>query len=231
MSITVQTLYDQTCFVLLEPGGLRLGLFSQAQFLEILGVVLLDFSQRAALYKKIFTTTVNAGIPEFTVPDDVIRPELCFLSGRIIEKVTEADLTQGHFEWRRQWGPLRQWHEDNLAPKRIEVFPKPDFDGVNYPGDPPPIGVYGDFFPGDHNLTIVGPAAPSKLTWSIGDTLDGIPDSFSHYLIYGVLEQVFSAEGETRDEQRALYCRTRWLEGLSLAEAIAIEELLEMDDE
>jgi hypothetical protein len=60
--------------------------------------------------------------------------------------------------------------------------------------------------------------------------LQCVPDSFSHYLVYGVLEQVFSADSECRDLQRAAYCRARWLEAMSLADSIAREELLEDDD-
>ena len=231
MSVTVRTLYVQFCYVMLEDLGLSLGLVNQQQFLDILGVVILDFSQRAGLYKNIFTEMIDAGVQVYTVPDDVMKPELCFVGGRIIEKVTEPDLMTGHFEWRRQWGPPQQWHEDNLAPKRLELFPKPVANGANYPGTGPIIGKYGDFYPADQNLTIVGPAAPDQTTWALGDPLQCVPDSFSHYLIYGVLEQVFSAEGETKDNQRAAYCRARFQEGIQLADSIAHEELLEEEQD
>jgi hypothetical protein len=230
MSVTVQQVYDRVTAVMLEDGGFVLGVFSQSQFLEVFGVVILDFAQRAALVKNIFTTPIYAGVPQYIVPDDVMKPELCFVGGKIIEKVFEVELMTGHFEWRRQWGPPRQWHEDNLAPKRLELFPKPDFNGASYPGDTPPIGKYGDFFPADHNLTMVGPAAPDQATWALGDPIQDVPDSFCLYLAYGVLAQIFGADGETRDAQRALYCRTRYEEGISLADAISREELLEDDD-
>ena len=225
----MQQIYDTVCYACNEPGGFVFDTYSQAQFLNALAVVLLDFTQRAALYNTIFTTMINAGVAEYTVPDAVQKPMLCFVGGKLIEKVTEADLTQGHFEWRRQWGIPRQWHEDNLAPKRLELFPKPDFNGANIAGSTPPIGEYGDFYPADRNLTIVGPAAPSKVSWSLSDTLDGIPDSFTHYLAYGVLEQIFSSESELRDIQKAAYCRTRFQEAFSIADCIGREELMEED--
>jgi hypothetical protein len=230
MSVPVRDIYNQVCYVLQEDFGLQLGVYSESQFLNALAVALLDFAQRAALDKKIFTTMINAGVSEYIVPDDVMKPELCFIGGRLIEKTTEPELAQSHYAWRKQWGVPKQWHEDNLAPKRIELFPKPNFNGANIPGDTPPIGVYGDFYPQDRNLTIVGPAGPPKTTWTLDDVLDGFPDIFSHYLVYGILEQVFSAEGETRDVQRAFYCRTRWQECFSAADAIAKEELMEDDD-
>jgi hypothetical protein len=236
MSVSVNTIYAQVCFVLMEDGGLVLGLISPQQFLDMLGVVILDFAQRASVYQKVFTETVNAGVSQYTVPDDVIKAETCFIGGRLIEKVTEHDLACSFVNWRRKYDTPRQWHEDNLLPKIIEIFPNPISNGVNYPGfTQQPIGKYGDFFAADQNLSMVGAAGPTITAWTFLDQssnpvlLQTVPDSFSHYIVYGILEQIFSADGETRDLQRALYCRTRWQEGLMLADAIAHEELLEDD--
>ena len=231
MSVTVQTIYDQVCYAMTENGGFTLGLFGQQQFLDVLGVVLLDFTQRAALYKNIYTQRITAGNAIYNVPDDVMKPELAFVGGKIIEKAAEADLMQGHFKWRSDSGPPRQWHEDNLPVKTIELFPKPDFNGQNIPGDVPPWGTYGDFFPSQHNLTIVGPQAPSVTSWGMGDTIDDLPDSFGYYIVYGILEQIFSGDSELRDPQRAAYAKARKDEGISLANALSREELLEDLDE
>jgi hypothetical protein len=228
--VTVQEIYDQVCYALLEDGGLVLGVFTEAAFLEALAVVLLDFSQRASLDKHIFTEMVNAGVSEYIVPDVLMEPEMCFIGGRLIEKVSEADLTAGHLDWRMQWGVPRQWHEDNLDTKRLQVFPKPDYNGTNIAGSTALIGKYNDWFPSERNLTMVGPAAPSKVAWTLTDTIDGVPNSFSNYIVYGILAQVFSAEAETRDVQRAMYCRTRFEEGIALANALAREDLLEEQD-
>jgi hypothetical protein len=159
-----------------------------------------------------------------------MQPELCFVGGKLIEKVTEADLGQGHMDWRREIGTPRQWHEDNLPLKHLEIFPKSNFDGAAIVGDVPPIGKYGGFFPTERNLTMVGPAAPSKKSWALADTLDGIPDSFSHYLLFGILEQVFGGESELRDVQRAAYCHARFEEGVQVSIMLASEELLEKDN-
>ncbi len=240
MSTTIQTLYNQCCYALCEDGGLTLGLFTEQQFLDILGVVILDFAQRTGLYKNIYTQTINAGVPQYTVPDNVIEPELCFVGGKIIEHVTEQDLSTGHYAWRKQKGWPKQWHQDNLPPKSIELFPSPEVNGVAYTapsGQPGPYGVYNDFKPNDRNLTMIGATGPTITSWTLTDgegnpvLLECVPDSFSPYIVYGVLEQVFSAEGETRDLQRAAYCRTRWLEGVNLANSICREDLLEEEDQ
>ena len=231
VGVTVQEVYNAVTAVLQEDGGFVSGVYTQAQFLNALAVVLLDFSQRAALYKTVFTEMINAGESLYIVPENLMRPELCFVGGKLIEKTTEADLTQGHFEWKMKNGMPRQWHEDNLPPKRVQVFPTPDFNGANIPGPGPIIGTYEGFQPSQNNLTIVGPSAPAQISWAIADTLSGISASFAHYLVYGVLEQIFSAEGETRDISRANYARARYAECFAIADAIAREELMEEADD
>jgi len=236
---SVQTIYGQVCYTLCEdpPNGLTLGMVTLQQFLDILGVVLLDFCQRTGLVKTIFTAPIKAGVSLYQVPDDLMKPELAFVSGKIKERVTEDDLTNGHFKWRTENGWPRQWHEDNLPPKYMELYPRPSFNGVSYPGTTLPIGKYGDFFPADNNLTMIGAAAPDITAWTLVDSsgnpvyLQAISDVFTPYLVYGILEQIFSADGEMRDLQRAAYCRTRFLEAVTLAEHIAREDLLDDEDE
>jgi hypothetical protein len=227
VSLLVSDIYAVVCDALMEPGGFVLGVCTEAQFLNALAVVMLDFSQRGTINMNIFTEMITAGNSKYIVPEDLMEPQLCFVGGRLIEKVTEADLTQGHFEWKREWGPPRQWHEDNLPVKQIELFPKPDFNGAEVDGDAPPIGTYDGFFPSQHNLTIVGPQAPSKTAWTLADTLDDVADSFGYYISYGILEQIFSADGENRDLQRAAYAKARKDEGIAISNALAQEELLE----
>ena len=223
MAVTVQTLYQQALYICMEDNGFVLGLFSEQQFLDVLGVVILDFAQRAALYKNIYTQKITAGTSVYAIPDDVMKPELAFVGGKIIEKVAEADLTQGHFEWRSKSDSPRQWHEDNLPPKQVELFPNPITTGST------DAGTYGKFAPAENNLTVVGPAAPDITNWSLSDPLQCVPDSFTPYILYGILEQIFSSESELRDVQRAAYARARYLEGIALAEALALEDLLEED--
>jgi hypothetical protein len=218
---TVKEIYQQVCFALLENGRLTLGVCTDAQFLHSLAVVLLDFSLRTRIDKSIFNTQIQAGVSQYTVPDSIMAPGLCFAGARIIERVSEADLRRGHHNWKNRSGPPQQWHEDDLDIKRLQLFPTPVTNGAAT------ADKYGDFYPAENNLAVVGPSSPSKNVWGMGDVLDGIPDSFTHYLIYGILEQIFTADAEHRDNQRALYCRTRFQEGVTLAAAIAKEELLE----
>jgi hypothetical protein len=44
-----------------------------------------------------------------------------------------------------------------------------------------------------------------------------IPDDFTPYIVWGVLGEMFSKEGEASDPERAQYCRERYEEGVELA--------------
>jgi hypothetical protein len=224
VSTTVQNIYDQVCFAMLEDGGFTSGVYTEARFLHSLSTVLLDFCQRTGLVKNIFTEMINAGVSLYQVPEDIIEPQTCFVGGRLIERISRTELDSNVFEWPRQWGQPKYWHEDNLDVKFLELVPKPDFNGTNIEGDEPPYGTYDDFFPTQRNLTIVGAAAPDQTTWVLGDTLQIIPDSFTSYLVYGILEDIFGADGETADPQRRLYVKTRYEEGIALAVNLIGEE-------
>jgi hypothetical protein len=60
-------------------------------------------------------------------------------------------------------------------------------------------------------------------TTPLGATADGsgvalsIPDDFTPYIVWGVLGEMFSKEGEASDPERAQYCRERYEEGVELA--------------
>jgi hypothetical protein len=225
MATTVQEIYTQVCLALCEDGALALGLLTDAQFLHSLAVVMMDFAKRTPIERIIYTQRVVSGTSIYVVPDLVMKPEVCFIGGKLIERTTEADLTRRHASWRNQSDMPKQWHEDSLETKRVELFPIP-----NYTGAANPIG-YSDFYPAGNNLTMVGPVGPSKTVWTLGDTLDGMSDIFAHYIVYGVLEQIFNTDSELRDAQRALYCHARYEEGVSLSEAIALEELFGNEDD
>lgn len=227
MAIVVQDVYSAVCYACLEPGGLALGLVSEADFLTYLTVAVMDFANSTPLDKKIFTEQVDAGTSQYTVPEDVQYGEMCFYAGKLIEKTSESELAASRYQWRNETGAPELWHADNLPPKVIEVVPNPTVNGTVLGGSPP--GAYGDFFPTQNNLSIMGPALPSKTSWGLGDTIDDMPESLQYYLVFRILEQVFSSDGEMRDIQRAAYCRTRFQEGLSLVSAIAKDELGEPD--
>jgi hypothetical protein len=215
MATTIQSLVDRVSNDLLEPRppGLITGLVTQQQILDYIGLAVTEFLRDSGLIQTISTQRINAGVSQYQIPDLMTEARYAFVDGKIIEQVDFfSNYLQGH--WQRP-GPTRVYHQDGLPIKVLELIPPPATTGA--------VVVPGSFQPGGKNLTLVGPSLSSKEQWLIGDTLDTIPDSFTGYIVYSVLEKIFSADGETKDQQRAMYCQSRVQEGILLARSILLE--------
>jgi hypothetical protein len=87
----------------------------------------------------------------------------------------------------------------------------------------PMFGTIASLTPSTKNLKLVATAKPFRKTWALTDYIEVVPDSFVHYLKYGILAAVFSSDGEMKDDLRARYCQSRWEEGVGLASAVSQE--------
>lgn len=78
---------------------------------------------------------------------------------------------------------------------------------ISFDVDTPPT------LPGNYELITVN-AGPILTTQTA--TLLGIPDDFSWVLKWGALADLFSKQGEAKDELRAQYCNKRYQQGMAL---------------
>ncbi len=83
----------------------------------------------------------------------------------------------------------------------------------------------------DRNLTVYGSRMPATSVYALGDPIPFLPDSASIYLCYGILARVFASDTELLDKQKALFCQSRWQEGVSIFSTIIKSELLDDDYE
>lgn len=219
MAVTVQAIYDDVCYALLENGGLSLYL-TQQELLDLFRAVYLDFVERCGLTWQIFTQMSSAGTAEYTVPDDIIKPLEAFLGGKYLQETSLQELDMYEFAWKKRLGTPDRWRQDSLPVKQFSVFPKPAQTGKAYTAPTPPQtipGLYGTFAPADRNLSIVGIQGTLKTSFALGDTIPALPDSFTYYLGYGVMAQFFGQDGEAKDVQRQAYCEARYTEGIAIA--------------
>jgi hypothetical protein len=229
VGLPVSEIYQRVCWDLLEDYNLVLGTVTPEQFLDALEQAILDFCQETMMVKQIFTQTIFLAQSQYIVPDDILEPQACFVGGVFLQPTTLEELNNGEYQWARQVGPPRAWFQDGLPVHMIQLFPIPDYTGTVIAGPKPPFGNYGDFFPTQRNLTIVGGAAPLNFTanpLTLQSNLPGIiPDSFTPYLVYRVLARIFSLDGECHDSQRAIYCQSRFEEGISLGSSVMLEAI------
>jgi len=223
---TVQDIYQTVCWVLMEDNGLELGIVTEQQFLDTFAAVFLEFVQKTGITSEIFTQQINAGQSQYMAPPDMVYLQHCFYGGVILSRETLEELDNETYNWRLKSGTPTKYHEDGLPIKTVELVPTPNYTGTAYtipvgPDAQPPFGVYGVFNPGDSNLTMVGSQSITYNTFTLGQLIPVIPDSACLYLGYGVLQTLFSTDGEAKDTQRAQYAAARWNEGLNIFQTVS----------
>lgn len=85
------------------------------------------------------------------------------------------------------------------------------------------FGVPSSIIPVEGNILVIAKAGSHETPVWMTSLMESLPDSFQHYLKYGILAKLFSTDGELKDNQRAIYCNARYLEGVNIAKAITGE--------
>ena len=214
MSVTVQQVYNDVCAAMLEPNGFILGIVTPQGFLDYFREILLTWYEQVALVQNVCVQTLTSGTAQYAFPDDIINPQDAFWGARALNRTSLQELDQFEYAWNGRSGPPDRWRDDSLPPKTVAVFPTPSQTGAVY------SPKYGQFYPADRNLALVGTYGTTKTSFSLADTIPNVPDSFTAYLGYGVMAKIFSTDGEAKDMQRAAYCSARFQEGVSLARAM-----------
>lgn len=258
----VQDIYTEVCDVLLESGGLTLGMVTEDDFLRFYGETYQDFLQKSGIVKKIANVHVETSVSIYEKPECVMDSEELLYDRRYLHGLSALDLDMLKSGWKTENGTPRRWHEDRLPVRRFQVQPTPPRDGYSVavtaafygtlsavgalPADfdiavsAPFYGVISSFSGPIYletmawglgtisglvsdtlNATMIGTAKPIGVTWDLDSFVEWIPDSFAVYLKWGILQSIFSMDGETKDEQRAAYCGARWNEGIALSEVVS----------
>lgn len=245
--MTVNDIYARVCLKFLEPLplGLSSGIFTVSDFLDHFASVAPDFYEKSGYVKMVVTQAINFSISQYEVPDQMSHVDNCFVSGRLLRRESLESLNTTVSRWRTATGIPRSYHEDGLPVKTIELYPSPNYQGDAMPTSgadvfqSPETGTYfqvGGFFPKMRNLTLTGSQVPlnddltPKTSWTLTDTITGLPDSAAVYLSWGVLAKMYSDDSEAKDEQRAQYCAARYDEGVSLFKTIVAERGFEDPD-
>src|SRR5580693_2666514 len=99
---TVNNIYSQVLYDVFEDSGLVLGLLTFQQFIDVLNLVLIDYCQRTCIISQIQTQSVFAGTSRYIYPDSMMRVDLAFLAGALLEPTTVQALVNGTRNWRTQ---------------------------------------------------------------------------------------------------------------------------------
>lgn len=235
---TLLDVYQRFCFDSAEDGGLVLGIVTVPQFLDLSNIVLLDFLRATGCVKRVWTMSIFAGVPTYTIPDDIMGVEQVFLAGRWLPKVTVADLNNTRRNWRREQDIPIGYYTDNLPPKTIGLAPAPNYNSVYIPGSlepAPPFGQYDSFSitdtagavytPDQHRgLTVIGTAKSNTQMTTVNDAIPLLPDDIAlTALLWGIHERIYSGDNENKNLQAAAFCRAQYEESINLMAQITGE--------
>lgn len=230
-------IYNRACWDWAEDSGLVLGIVTVQQFLDFANLVLLDLLKQTGCIKRVWTMSVFAGTPTYTVPDDIMNVEQVFLAGRWLPKYTVAELNNVRRNWRRDLDIPIGYYTDNLPPKTIGLAPAPNYNSIYIPGpnEPdPPHGQYdsfsisinnGIYTPEQHRgLTIVGTRKADTQLVTVGDVIPLLPDDIAlSALLWGIHERVFSGDNELKNAQATAFSHAQYQESVSVLQAITGE--------
>jgi hypothetical protein len=241
---TVNDCYELFTFDVLEDLNLVLEVVTFQQYIDILNLVLQDFCQRTCIVSQIQTQSVFAGTSQYTFPDPMMRVDIAFLAGVLLEPTTVDALNRGYRSWRTTLGLPTRWHGDELPLKTVEIVPIPNDTGVyaSGPNEPDPPHAQTGFnivynsvaYSPDQNrdLTLIGPLLPATVSattdplgfGSVSSPTSLIPQDFVlGYLGAGVLARVFSSDSELKDDAKAAWCNEQYSEGITLIKNIMDE--------
>lgn len=253
---TIATLYGRFCSILLEDGGLVLGLFTQANFLDLYAGKAQDFLSQTGIIQRVWVGLGQLGEPTLTLPDWAIEPLHVFYNERALSHTSLGSAEEADPYWMSNLSGPQSWRNDKVAINEIALMPAPNREGrqISDPStvtrvDPvdaaeaQPSSFYGDITGEAERLlygTDGGPVYISRSNVAViataglsdpsapdaGSNIVLIPDSFVHYIMYGMLAEVFRQDGELKDTMRATYCDARYQEGVNIAKAIIDSEVM-----
>ena len=204
MSVLVSTLYNDVTNVVLENGAFStLGIMLDSDFYNYLTDVYQDFLSNTGCIKQLFNISIVGGTAIYTEPDTAMEVQMASANNIWLYRSSGWYLDNYSSTWSTVTGVPERWREDGMAAKQIQIEPTPSVS----------VG----------NLQLVATAQPSSYPATGSDNFNFIPDSFTPYLKYGVLEKIFSEDGEYKDTDRANYCRQIYLMGVKMVASIMTE--------
>lgn len=126
-ALTVNDVYRPVCTVMGEPGGMQLGITTEAAFVSYFTNALESFLCRTRLIQQVFIMQMLAGFRTYAKPRWVADIEHMWLNQRALGRSSEPEIE--YMASRKEQGAPSQWRNDRLATDQYAVFPTPNLNG------------------------------------------------------------------------------------------------------
>ena len=126
-------IYNQICNVLLEPGGLQLGLLTQSQFYVMAQEVLMDFYSKTDIVKKVFNFRMQVGVSTYNEPDQMGDIDTALANQTYMHRTSGYYLDNSNSTWPNLFNAPVEFREDELPVSQLQVVPSPNVGGNDIP--------------------------------------------------------------------------------------------------
>lgn len=161
MATKVQAIYVSVLRPLLEPDGLELGLISEANIINQIGIVIQDFIEKAGLIKGMACqqALLNQGV--YTGPNKLSNVDEVFYDQSQLFEDNTFQISNADYDWDQMLpSNPEKYREDELLPKRFGIYPKPQMTGPQFATNlgNPFYGTVANFVAGSE-LTLTPPSS------------------------------------------------------------------------
>ena len=123
------SIYAQCCDVLLEPGGLQLGLLTDDQFYVLANEVLIDFYEKTGIVKNVFNIQMSAGTSTYAEPDQMSEIDTALAGQTYLHRSSGYYLDNSDPAWALQSNAPTMFREDELPISQLQLSPTPNLTG------------------------------------------------------------------------------------------------------
>ena len=122
-------IYKQCSNVLLEDGGLTLGLITDSEFYAIANEVVTDFLSKTQIIKKVFCVPLLVGVDTYTKPDQLGEIDEALAGQTHINRTSGFYLDNSDPSWPTQFNQPQSFKEDEVPVNQIQLSPMPNVEG------------------------------------------------------------------------------------------------------
>jgi len=155
---TCGQIYQQICTILLEDGGLTLGLITPAAVIQMIGESVTDFLTKTGIIKKLVSIPAYAGVDTYFLPDTISDTQYANFNQSYLHRTSAFFLDNSNADWQAYQSTPTTWKQDEVQPKQIQLNPTPNSDGDFV--TTASLGFYGilSSVSNTNDLNILGPA-------------------------------------------------------------------------
>jgi hypothetical protein len=128
-SVLWDNIYNSCSNILLEPGGLQLGLFTRDQFNSLANEVLIDFMGKTQAIQRIVNVPIVLGTAAYPKPSQLGELRTVLAAQTYLHETSGDFLDNSNAFWHGEVEQPTMYREDEIPIQQVELSPTPNVTG------------------------------------------------------------------------------------------------------